>query len=267
MLTPKDVMALYDKYEVQASKRFGQNFLVDHNVLNKIIEGADIQGKDVIEIGPGLGSLTIPLLQNAKSVTSYEIDEDMIRVLNGEIVNPNFHLIKGDFLEADFTWEGRKDLVANIPYNITSDILFKLFANSHKFHSATLMMQKEVAERLVAPVGSSEYGKLTISTQIFADVKKVVIAKPQAFIPAPKVTSMVVKLTFNDVDFADQKKLLEFIKLCFAQRRKTLFNNLKNIFGADKARALIETMKLKDSIRPQELSKDQFVELFNKSNA
>jgi len=121
-------------------------------------------------------------------------------------------------------------------------------------------MQKEVGERLIAPVGSKNYGKLTISTQLFADIEKVVVVPANSFIPAPKVTSIVVKLTFKDTEF--NKDILDFIKKCFAMRRKTLFNNLRNFMDADKSKAIIIKLGLKESVRPQELTKDQFLELY-----
>lgn len=263
MLTQKDVFNLYEKYNVSANKRFGQNFLVDHNILNMIINAGNTKNKDVIEIGPGLGSLTFPLLDNSNSVTSYEIDEDMIRVLRGEIDNPNFKLVEGDFLKASFDWEDKRTVVANIPYNITSDILFTLFKNSSKFDCAILMMQKEVAERLIAPVGDKQYGKLTISANIFADVSKVTLVSPNCFIPAPKVTSMVVKLDFKENAYSENEKFLEFIKKCFTHRRKTFYNNLKLLIGPEKALELIKSMNFKESIRPQEISPNDFRKIFD----
>ena len=265
MLKPSDVKELYDKYNVQASKRFGQNFLVDQNILRNIIRAANIESKDVVEIGPGLGSLTLYLIKDAKHVTSYEIDLDMIRVLNGEIDAPNFELVEGDFLKAELNWEGKKTVVANIPYNITSDILFKLFENSQRIDKAVIMMQKEVAHRLTSPVGSKDYGKLTISAQHFANVKYEFTVPENAFIPAPKVKSAVVTFDFKDVDYDKSLSFLKFIKQSFAMRRKTLYNNLKNFLGAEKATEILEKSGLKEGVRPQELSYEQFVKLFDLS--
>lgn len=265
MLKLLDIKNLYEKYNVKASKRFGQNFLIDQNILRNIIKVGEVKDKDVIEIGPGLGSLTYYLLNESKTVTSYEIDNDMIRVLEGEINNPKFKLIQGDFLNAELDYNGKRTLVANIPYNITSDIIFKLFENSHKIDKAVIMVQKEVAERLSCPVGSKSYGKLTVSTQHFADVKYEFTVPETAFLPAPKIKSAVITLNFKDINFTNSKTFLKFVKQCFAMRRKTLFNNLKNFLGADKARELIVTLNLKESVRPQELSYIQFVALFDNS--
>ncbi|TCG11589.1 16S rRNA (adenine(1518)-N(6)/adenine(1519)-N(6))-dimethyltransferase RsmA [Mycoplasma todarodis] len=266
MLTLNKIKELQTKYELQvhAKKRFGQNFLIDQNVLEHIIEVADIKGKDVVEVGPGMGSLTVFLLPEAKKLTAYEIDKDMITVLNGEIKDENFELIDGDFLKQPLEWEGKKTLVANLPYYITSDILFRLFENVEKFDKAVIMIQDEVADRLSAPVGSKQYGKLTISTNYYATVKKEFVVKPSSFSPAPRVNSAIVSLTFNKTQDLDNKAFLEFVKKSFTQRRKTLFNNWKLIMGPEAAKELILEMGLKESVRPQELTNKQFEEAFLK---
>lgn len=263
MLKISDIKKLYEKYKVNASKRFGQNFLIDQNILKNIIKVADIKNKDVIEIGPGLGSLTYYLLEEAKSVTSYEIDSDMVRVLKGEVDNEKFILIEEDFLRVQLEYQGKRTFVSNIPYNITSDILFKLFENSQKIDRAIIMMQKEVAERLTAKVGSKEYGKLAISAKHFAKIKYEFDVPRDAFLPSPNVDSAVVSFEFNKVDYDESKDFLKFVKQCFAMRRKTLFNNLKNFLGAEKARELILKIEKKESVRPQELSYKDFVNVFN----
>lgn len=262
MLTQKQVIELFDKYEVGPSKRFGQNFLIDANIISKIIESSEIKDKDVVEIGPGLGSLTNSLLPVVKSLTSYEIDEDMIRVLKGEVNNEKFSLIEGDFLLTPLSWEGKKILVANIPYNITSDIIFKLFENSHKLERAIIMIQKEVGERLLAKPKDSDYSKLTLTTEHFGKVSKVALVKASCFIPAPKVDSMVVRIDFNNNTWEQSKTFVHFIKICFAQRRKTLLNNLKNEYGKEKANEVLTRALVNLNARPQELSYEQFIKLF-----
>lgn len=266
MLTPKQVNELFDKYNVGPSKRFGQNFLIDGNIITKIIEAAEIDNKDVVEIGPGLGSLTHSLLPKVKSLTSYEIDEDMIRVIKGEINQDKFKLVEGDFLLAPLDWEGKKTLVANIPYNITSDILFKLFEYSHKFERAVIMIQKEVGERLLAKQNDSDYSKLTVTANHFGATSKVTLVKASCFIPAPKVDSMVVRIDFNTNTWSDSQQFVRFVKICFAQRRKTLFNNLKNEYGKDKASEIIVKASINPNARPQEISYEGFVNLFKLSS-
>ena len=264
MLTSPQIIDLYKKYDVSASKRFGQNFLINQGVLNKIIDAADVDGKNVIEIGPGLGSLTMGLLQKADTVTSYEIDEDMIRVLEGELQNDNFTLMKGDFLKEELSWEGKRTLVANIPYYITSDILFKIFDNRDKFDRCVLMMQDEVATRLSAPVGSKTYGKLTLTTQLFTkNLKKEFVVSPGSFMPAPKVKSAVVSFDMNHDVLENSKDLKDFFKIMFSFRRKTLLNNMKQLnIETVEAMKIIEDLNFKPSVRPQELSFEQFILLF-----
>ncbi len=264
MLSAIDIKDLYKKYDVSASKRFGQNFLINPGVLQKIAEVALVNNKDVIEIGPGLGSLTHVLLEDANTVTSYEIDEDMIRVLEGEIKEDNFLLVKGDFLKAEMSWDGPKTLVANIPYYITSDILFKIFDNASKFDRCLLMMQEEVADRLVAKVGSKTYGKLTLTTKLFTEnIKKEFVVSPGSFLPAPKVKSAVVSFDLRTKFDGDEKELKEFFKKMFSFRRKTLINNLKEVdIEPDVAKEILEEMNLKATARAQELDFEQFKELF-----
>ncbi len=266
MLTLNKIKELQSKYglQIHAKKRFGQNFLIDPKILENIIKVADIKHKEVVEVGPGMGSLTVFLLPEAKKITAYEIDKDMINVLSGEIKDEKFELIDGDFLKQELNWNGQKTLVANIPYYITSDILFKLFENVEKFDKAIIMIQDEVANRLSAPIGSKQYGKLTISTNYYATVKKEFVVKPTSFSPIPKVNSAIVSLTFNKTQNLNNKNFLQFVKLSFTQRRKTLFNNWKLIMGPEKAKRIIEEMELKNSIRPQELSIEQFENAFLK---
>ena len=264
MLKISDVKNLYEKYNVSASKRFGQNFLIDQNILKNILKVANVKDKDVIEIGPGLGSLTLYLLEEVNSLVSYEIDEDMIRVLKGEINNDKFTLMEGDFLKADLsTINSKKTIVANIPYNITSDILFKIFENSQKFDRAILMVQKEVGERITSKVGTKNYGKLAVTSNYFANVNYEFTVPNSAFLPAPKVQSAIISLDFKDVNFNDSKDFIKFVKNCFAMRRKTLINNLKNIMDKEKAQSLINKLNFKESIIPQELTLEDFINLYD----
>lgn len=261
MWTLNEINELFDKYNVGPSKRFGQNFLVDQNILSKIVAASNVENKDVIEIGPGLGSLTRALLNEAKSVTSYEIDEDMVRVLSKEIKDDKFKLVFKDFLEASFDWEGKRSIVANIPYNITSPILFKIFENIEKFDQATLMVQKEVADRLTAKPKTKEYGKLTVTANCFADIFNLLKVPPTCFIPQPKVESAVVLLRFNDNNFTDKKLFLNFVKRCFAMKRKTIFNNLRSFIDKDIVNYIFENTKINPKSRPEELTLEDYEEL------
>ena len=263
MLKPLNINLLYKKYNIKHSKKFGQNFLVDQNVLEKIVNLINIKNQDVVEIGAGLGFLTLKLLEKVKTLISYEIDQNMIKVLKNEINNDKFTLVEGDFLKQEFKFKNKKILFGNIPYNITSDILFKLFKNSNKFSSAIIMVQKEVAKRLTSKVGSKNYGKLAISAKHFCVIKKEFKVSSKSFFPIPKVDSTLISLKFNNNDYESSKKFLEFIKNCFAMRRKTLFNNLKKFLNKEKAEEILLKNNFKQSIRPQELSYQNYFKMFN----
>ena len=262
MLDIKAIKDLYKKYNVSASKSFGQNFLISQSIVNKIIEASNISNKDVIEIGPGLGSLTLELLLHVKTLTAYELDKDMIKVLYGEIDNPKFTLLEGDFTKSTFDWDGKKIAIGNIPYNITTNILFHIFNNYEKFSSITLMVQDEYAKRISAKVSTSDYGKLSLTTQLFTDsIEYITKVEPTNFIPQPKVNSAVIKLsiTTRKVD----KDLIIFIKNIFAMRRKTLVNNLKRMnYKMESIKEVFSKLNFKPTIRPQELTLNNVKKLF-----
>lgn len=261
MFNEEKIFELYKRYNVRASKRFGQNFLKDESIINLIVEKANVENKDVIEIGPGLGALTMPLLDIVKSLNSYEIDEDMKRVLEGEINNDKFTLIFKDFLDEELNWEGKKDVVANIPYNITSPILFKLFKNIDKINTATLMVQKEVGERILANPSNKNYGKLSVTSQFLSDIVKIIDVPANSFVPAPKVDSIVIKFNFKKESY--DKEFIEFIKNSFNQQRKTLINNLKNYYSKELIEKTLLNNKLPINVRPQQLTVGNFIKIYN----
>ncbi|MCK5807244.1 MAG: ribosomal RNA small subunit methyltransferase A [Mycoplasmataceae bacterium] len=263
MLTLDEIQKLYSKYDVQASKRFGQNFLIDQKVLKHIIEVSDADNADVIEIGPGLGSLSLYLLEVVNSLKAYELDRNMIRVLKGEIKDPKFELLEGDFLKVFEEPKTVSNVIANIPYNITSDILFKLFENSKNIKRATLMVQKEVGMRLTAHVGTSNYGKLTVTAMHFAKVNYEFTVPSKAFYPAPKVDSAIITIDFNHAKYEESKDFLLFVKKCFTMRRKTLYNNLRQFLDPEYAREVISLVSDNQSIRPQNIDYKSFVKMFN----
>ncbi|MCK5866835.1 MAG: ribosomal RNA small subunit methyltransferase A, partial [Mycoplasmataceae bacterium] len=258
------IQKLYSKYGVKASKRFGQNFLIDEQVLKRIIEVSCAKDSNVIEIGPGLGSLTLHLLKVVNSVKAYGLDRNMLKVLRGEINDPKLELIEGDFLKVFTSPEETSNIVANIPYNISSNIIFKLFKHSNNIKKATLMVQKEVAMRLIAQVGTHNYGKLTIVTHHFANVNYEFTVESKSFYPSPKVDSAIVTFDFNQTNFEDSKDFLLFVKRCFAMRRKTLYNNLKQFLEPEFARDIIKLVSDNPSIRPQNIEYKSFIKMFNK---
>ncbi len=246
--SPTRTQAILNQYNLHASKRFGQNFLTDLSVLQDIVQGAEIGPEDtVIEIGPGIGSLTEQLAKVAARVVAYEIDKKLIPILAETLASyDNIEVINQDILKTDFgIYAGTKSLkiVANLPYYITTPILFYLLNSDLSFRSITVMMQKEVAARLQAGVGSKEYGELSLAIQYKMRVHIIQQVPRTAFLPSPNVDSAVVSLTpkADFQPFEYEKNLFSIIKAGFAHRRKSLVNNLLYRFGrSDENRAKIE---------------------------
>ena len=249
-------------------KKFGQNFITDTNLLNAIVSDAGICDTDeVLEIGAGAGSLTQILSSRAKKVLSFEIDKDLFSHLeslalpNVEFVFDDFMNAKMDEIEAKFS--GNFKVVANLPYYITTPIIFKFLEGCTKLESITIMVQKEVAERVCAKVGGKDYGILTVMTNFYGTPKITRIIGRQMFHPAPNVDSALLNITlenkFPDVDAAAFSK---FVKTCFSMRRKTLLNNLSSIFSKDKLKNTFDEKSL--ARRAETLSLAEFVEMFKR---
>ena len=272
--------AIINRYFVRAKKNLGQNFLIDLNAIQGIVQAADIgQDDQVIEIGPGIGSLTEQLLLAGAKVFAYEVDDSLPEILynelpikvNGVALNDRFRLLMKDILQADFKHdlEGFFDLnkpikvVANLPYYITTPIIFFL-NKAMNFSSLTLMMQKEVAERLQAKPNNKDYGPLTIGVQTEMSIKIALTVKSSSFIPRPKIDSSVVilKPLEQKIAVGDPEYFNWIVKMCFGQRRKTLNNNLKNILpDPDSRKQLLAKLHLDPRVRPEQLAISQFVML------
>ena len=229
---------LVNKYNFKFSNSLGQNFLIDDSVLNDIVSGADVNEEDlVIEIGPGVGSLTAQLLKKAKKVVSIELDNDLIPILEAELGQyENFSLIHKDALKVDFNEvigdEKSVKLVANLPYYVTTPIIVNLLKKNYNFKSLTIMIQKEVAERINSKPNCKEYGALSLLVQYFCDTSIIRTVAPSCFMPRPKVESIVIKLDRLEkprVDVKDEKLFFDIIRSAFNMRRKTLWNATKNI--------------------------------------
>ena len=281
--SPVRTQAIINRYFMKAKKSLGQNFLVDLDALHGIVKAAAIKPDDqVIEIGPGIGSLTEQLLDAGAKVFAYEVDENLLKVLQNELpkkingypLDQRFKLKIEDILKADFK-QDLKDffdlskpvkVVANLPYYITTPIIFFLNNSELEFASLTLMMQKEVADRLSAHSGTKEYGPLTIAIQTEMAVKSFMTVTSSSFIPRPKVDSSVVVLTplpaESKIDIADSKHFNWVVKMCFAQRRKTLNNNLKALIPNNEDRThLIKSLGVDSRVRPEQLTLKQFVQI------
>ena len=270
----KEVLA---RYNMSAKKKFGQNFLIDGNVLEGIVEAAGITDKDcVLEIGPGIGSLTQYLAEAAERVVAVEIDKTLLPVLDDTLSEyDNVTIINNDVLKVDIDGiveeynEGRPiKVVANLPYYITTPIIMKLFESGALIESITVMVQKEVADRMAAGPGNKDYGSLSLAVGFYAEAQTVMDVPPSSFIPQPNVGSAVVRLTrYTEpkVRVRDSGYLFELIRTSFNQRRKTLSNSLSNnaslgVSRDDVTRALV-SMGIDERARGETLTLEQFAEL------
>lgn len=271
------------KYGVRAKKGFGQNFLTNPDVLNGIVSAADIQkGDNVIEIGPGLGALTEKLAQAAGEVVALEIDEDLLPILADVLAKyNNVKVINQDVLKADlptlidhkFTDPHRPvKVIANLPYYITSPILMRLLECPVEWATICVMMQKEVADRLTAEVGTKQYGALTLAIEYRMDAQLAFGVSRHSFVPAPNVDSAIVTLTPRDKKLAvhpfDEQKLFSLIKVCFTHRRKNLWNNLKALMGKDKdqqvvVKDVLSQLNINPQLRAETLTLEKFIKLAN----
>ena len=274
----KDVKTaeLVKKYNFKFSKSLGQNFLVDDSVPRDIVLGADVDENDlVIEIGPGVGTLTAQLLKKAKKVVAIELDNDLIPILTQEMGdNPKFTLIHNDALKVDFNEiigeEKSVKLVANLPYYVTTPIIVKLLKENYNFKSLTIMIQKEVAERMNAEPGNKDYGSLSLLVQYYCDTKIVRKVPPQCFIPRPKVDSIVIRLDRLEepkVKVENEKLFFEIIRNSFNMRRKTLWNGVKNIgLSKENLELAFNEANVDPKRRGETLTIDEFAILSDKIN-
>ncbi|MDW8802439.1 16S rRNA (adenine(1518)-N(6)/adenine(1519)-N(6))-dimethyltransferase RsmA [Clostridium sp. A1-XYC3] len=234
-LLTKDIV---EKYGFRFSKSLGQNFLIDNSVLMDIVNSANVTEEDtVIEIGPGVGTLTRELLKKAKKVYAIELDSDLIPILTEELKEfDNFELIHKDALKVNFNeiigGEKNVKLVANLPYYVTTPIISRLLNGGYNFDSLTIMIQKEVGERIAAEPDTKEYGSLSILVQYYCDIEVIRKVSPGSFVPRPKVDSIVLrldKLKNPRVDVKDKDLFFKIVRNSFNMRRKTLWNALKSL--------------------------------------
>ncbi len=283
--TPSATAAVIEKYQFNFQKRYGQNFLIDTNILKRIIEEAGVTKEDcVVEIGPGIGTMTQYLAESAREVVAVEIDKNLIPILEDTLSGyDNVTVINEDILKVDLRKlaeeknNGRPvKIVANLPYYITTPIIMGLFENQVPLSSITIMVQKEVADRMQVGPGTKDYGALSLAVQYYARPEIVLQVPPACFMPRPGVGSAVIRLTKHEqppVQAKDEKKLFAVIRAAFGQRRKTLANALTNGFcyEAESGKTqrvtrqqvydALEQMKLSQTIRGEALTLEQFAEL------
>jgi len=276
---PSNTIAVLQKYNFNFQKKFGQNFLIDTRVLDKIIDSAEITGDDcILEIGPGIGTMTQYLAENAREVVAVEIDKNLIPILADTLSEyDNVTVINDDILKVDINKiveerNGGKPIkvVANLPYYITTPIIMGLFESHVPLKSITIMVQKEVADRMQVGPGTKDYGALSLAVQYYAKPEIVANVPPNCFMPRPNVGSAVIKLTRYEqppVQVQDEKKMFALIRASFNQRRKTLVNGLTNAselpYTKEEVLAALEAMGLPATIRGEALTLEQFAQLSN----
>ena len=278
----EETQFIMKKYKIRANKSLGQNFLINQNVVDQIVESSQITKQDlVIEIGPGLGTLTKELLEKAGKVICIELDKKMIKILNDRFaLYTNFECIHEDVLKVKINKiikeekekNGIKNakVVANLPYYITTPIIMKLLEDRLDLESITVMIQKEVADRLIAIPGEKNTGAITYSVYYYATSEGVIEVPNDSFIPEPEVTSKVIKLTLRKeppVEVKSRGVMFKIIKSAFMQRRKTLLNALTNtkvFMSKEEGLKILKELNLDENVRPENLTLEDFAEITNK---
>ena len=276
---PQNTIEILQKYNFTFQKKFGQNFLIDTHVLDKIIRAAEITKEDmVLEIGPGIGTMTQYLAEATGKVVAVEIDKNLIPILSDTLsAYENVTIINEDVLKLDIQKLANEEnqgrpikVVANLPYYITTPIIMGLFENHVPVESITVMVQKEVADRMQTGPGNKDYGALSLAVQYYAEPYIVANVPPNCFMPRPKVGSAVIRLTCHEqppVEVKDERLMFDIIRASFNQRRKTLANGLNNSdklsFSKEEITEAIESLGKGSSVRGEALTLEEFAELSN----
>lgn len=277
---PKNTIEILQKYGFAFQKKFGQNFLIDSNILEKIVKEAGITSDDmVLEVGPGIGTMTQYLCENARKVVAVEIDKVLIPILTNDTLSEydNVTVINEDILKVDINKlveeeNGGKPIkvVANLPYYITTPIIMGLFESNVPMESITIMVQKEVADRMQVGPGTKDYGALSLAVQFYAEPEIIAIVPPSCFMPRPNVSSAVIRLTRYTrppVEVNNEKIMFKIIRAAFNQRRKTLQNSVNNSpdlhFSKEQVVNALEEMGLSPTVRGEALTLEEFATFTN----
>lgn len=274
LYSPKYVKEIIEKYGFRFSKSLGQNFLIDGNVVRNIVKGANITKEDyVLEIGPGIGTLTEELALNAKKVVSVELDNSLLPVLEETLSDyENVEIVHGDILEVDINklideklGGGPVKVVANLPYYVTTPIIGKLLEENLNMDSITVMIQKEVADRMVAKHGTKTYGALSVFVNFYTDPEIILKVPKTVFMPQPKIDSAVIKLKIKEeLPNIDREQFFKVVKAGFSKRRKTILNSLSSYgFDIDKEiiKSSLEKANVKAETRAENISLEDFINI------
>lgn len=272
LYSPKTVREIMDLYDFKFKKSLGQNFLIDKNFVDKIIEAADIEGANVLEVGPGIGTITYEMAKTAQKIVAVEVDNTLIPILAENLSDfDNAKVIHEDILKVDleklveeeFNGEPFK-VVSNLPYYITTPVIEKLITSRLPCKDMTIMVQKEVADRMVADEIGKDYSSLSVFVKFYSDASIVTNLPKSVFMPQPKIDSTILnlKLRVYDED-VDQEKLFNLVHAGFNKRRKTILNSLSDVASKDNLKIAFEKLGIKENLRAENLSLDDFIKLAN----
>lgn len=272
LYSPKVVKEIIDLYDFKFKKSLGQNFLIDKNFVDKIIDQADISGENVLEIGPGIGTITYEMAKQAKKVLAVEIDENLIPILEKNLEEfDNTLVINDDILKVDlkklvedqFNGESFK-LVSNLPYYITTPIIEMIITSDLPCTDMTIMVQKEVGQRMVASEKDKEYSSLSVFVKFYSDAKLLINLPKSVFMPQPKIDSTILNLRLRLYDEnVDKDLLFQLVRAGFNKRRKTILNSLSDVRDKEDLKIAFKDADLKENLRAENLSLDDFIKLTN----
>ena len=272
LYSPKVVKEIIDLYDFNFKKSLGQNFLIDKNFVDKIVDAADIENQNVLEIGPGIGTITYEMAKVAKKVVAVEIDQNLIPILDqnleefANILVVNEDILKVDLknlVEEEFNGESFK-VVSNLPYYITTPIIEMLITSNLPCTDMTIMVQKEVGQRMLADENDKEYSSLSVFVKFYSETKFLVNLPKSVFMPQPKIDSTILNLRLRLYDDkVNQNLLFKLVRAGFNKRRKTILNSLSDVASKDDLRLVFAKLDLKENLRAENLSVDDYIKLAN----